>query len=212
MHQAIALLAIMALAEGSTAVVARADGDPASDVLANQQLFLPEDAAIPTKEQAQLAVLLEHAANGGHPIRVALIASPADLGSITELWRQPQNYADFLGQELTLTYRGPLLVVMPNGFGLYHFARRSAAQASPVAGIKLSDGLGTAALTAVRQLAAAAGHPLPLPSVSAPAAPGSSDTLPWIAFAIGAALVAAAWTASLRVRPPQRARRRAPST
>ena len=48
-----------------------------------------------------------------------MIASPTDLGSVTELWRQPQNYARFLAQELSLLYRGPLLVVMPNGYGRY---------------------------------------------------------------------------------------------
>ena len=37
--------------------------------------------------------------------RVAIIASPPDLGSVTELWHQPQNYARFLAQELTLIYR-----------------------------------------------------------------------------------------------------------
>jgi hypothetical protein len=50
---------------------------------------------------------------------VALIASPSDLGSVTALWRRPQSYADCLGQELSLVYGGPVLVVMPDGYGLY---------------------------------------------------------------------------------------------
>ena len=35
------------------------------------------------------------------------------------LWRQPQTYARFLGQELARFYPRRLLVVMPNGYGLY---------------------------------------------------------------------------------------------
>jgi hypothetical protein len=48
-------------------------------------------------------------------------ASRSDLGSVTELWRQPQSYARFLDQELSLSlvYHGPLLVAMPGGFGYY---------------------------------------------------------------------------------------------
>src|SRR5689334_5651000 len=52
-------------------------------------------------------------------IRVAVIASRSDLGSVTELWRQPQTYARFLDQELSLVDHGPLLVAMPGGFGYY---------------------------------------------------------------------------------------------
>ena len=48
---------------------------------------------------------------------MAIIAKPDDLGSVTSLWREPQAYAHFLGLELSLAYKGRLLVVMPNGFG-----------------------------------------------------------------------------------------------
>ena len=116
--QLLASIAILALAAGSLAASARADGDPASDVLATQSLFLPQDAGVPLAQQNQLTALLEAAASSGYQIRVAIIASSSDLGSVTELWRQPQTYARFLGQELSLVYHGPLLVVMPNGFGL----------------------------------------------------------------------------------------------
>ncbi|MBV8430338.1 MAG: hypothetical protein JO244_04200, partial [Solirubrobacterales bacterium] len=114
-----ALLLALAVGWSWAAPAALADGDPASDVLATQTLFLPQDAQVPLAEQAQLARLLQEAARSGYQIRLALIASPSDLGSITELWRQPATYASFLGQELSLTYRGLLVVIMPNGFGLY---------------------------------------------------------------------------------------------
>lgn len=184
---------------------ARADGDPASDVLAQQALYLPQDAGITATEQAELGALLQEATRSGYQIRVALIASPTDLGSVTELWRQPQNYAEFLGQELSLVHRGLLLVIMPDGFGLYHLNRPLAAEQSALAGLRApaaGAGLGAVALAAIQRLAAAAGHPLPTPSATAAPTAGSTDTASWIAFAIGGALIALAWTASLRARPP----------
>ena len=202
--------AVLALAWGWSAASARADGDPASDVLATQPLFLAQDAGVPPRRAAQLASLLDEAQRSGAPIRVALIASPADLGSVTELFGKPQSYAEFLGQELALLYRGPLLVLMPNGFGLYGFHRPASARAA-IAGVPLSaadGGLGPAVVAAVRRLAAASGHPLALPSATASAAAGSSrtDTEAWIAFAAGWVLIAVAWVASLRARPLGRRR------
>lgn len=201
----VAFLAMLALTLGLSATAARADGDPASDVLATQTLFLPQDAGIPARQQAQLAALLQSARRRGYPIRVALIASPTDLGSIAELWRQPQTYARFLGEELSLIYRGPLLVAMPNGFGLNGFTQPLAAERAALAGVRPATSgaaLGSAALTAVARLAAKSGHPLPQPSATAPssnAAPANST--PWIILALGAAVVAAAWAASIRARP-----------
>jgi hypothetical protein len=198
----LALLAMLALVCGWWASPARADGDPASDVLATQQLFLPQDAAMPRSQQAQLAGLLQEATRRGYPIRAALIASPSDLGSITELWRQPQSYAEFLGQELSLVYRGPLLVVMPDGFGLYNLPRSLAADPSILTGANPAQGVGAAALRAVQNLAATAGHPLPVPAATtSSASAGVSSAVPWVAFAIGALLILVAWTASLRARP-----------
>ncbi len=189
------------LACASAASQARADGDPASDVLALQPLYLPSDANVPVNQQAELAALLAAARRSGYALRVALIASPTDLGSVTALWRLPQEYAQFLGQELSLVYRGTLLVVMPDGYGLYRVGAGNAKQAGlsgvPAAGAQL----GTATLAAIQRLAAASGHPLALSNVTAPTRPSAPDTLSWIVFAIGAALIALAWTASLRARP-----------
>ena len=163
----IASTAILALACGSFATAARADGDPASDVLATQSLFLPQDAGIPIAQQGQLAGLLQAGASSGYPIRVAIIASKADLGSVTELWRQPQPYARFLGQELSLVYRGPLLVVMPTGYGFYRQVGPLPAGESTLAGLQKPVGgtdLGTAALTAIERLAGASGYSVPIPA------------------------------------------------
>ncbi|MCL2770597.1 MAG: hypothetical protein FWD42_10915, partial [Solirubrobacterales bacterium] len=100
------------------ALSARADGDPASDYLVTQQLFLTsEPNSFSSAQQQRLAAVVAAANRAGFAIRVAVISSSYDLGSVTELWRQPQTYARFLGLELSASYRGRLLVVMPNGLG-----------------------------------------------------------------------------------------------
>ncbi|HET7049191.1 MAG TPA: hypothetical protein VFI54_13085 [Solirubrobacteraceae bacterium] len=190
---------------------ARADGDPASDVLATQALFLPQDAGATPAQRAQLSALLQTAARRGYPIRVALVASASDLGSVTALWRQPATYARFLGQELAFVHKGPLLVVMPNGVGLTRLGRPLPGQAA-LTGLGAPGtgaGLAGAAITAVRRLAAAAGHPLPASSVQAPRTSGSSDTIACIVLAAGALAIAIAWGLSLRARPLRLGRRSA---
>lgn len=97
---------------------ASADGDPASDVLLTQTMFMPADTNANSAQQAQLASLLHRARDAGFPIRVALIYSDYDLGSVTALWHKPQTYARFLGIELGKVYKGALLIVMPNGYGV----------------------------------------------------------------------------------------------
>lgn len=186
--------------------IAQADGDPASDVLTTQSLFLPADAGVSFAHENQLNRVLTAAAASGFPMRVAVIASKSDLGSITALWRQPQTYAQFLGEELSLVYHGTLLVVMPAGFGLNGPARAVAAGRSALAGLRPAAGgtvLGTAALTAVQRVAAAAGHSLTIPAATATpaAASGSANPVPIIVFVLGLALIAVAWGASLRARP-----------
>jgi hypothetical protein len=192
-----------------------ADGDPASDVLAQQSVFLPQDAGISPSQQTQLAELARTAGRAGYPVRVAVIASAADLGSITALWGQPQRYAEFLGQELSLVYHGRLLVVMPSGLGVYHAGRAVSAEQSVLTSLPIPRtgiGLGTLALTAIERLAAASGHSIAAPNAAAPAKPGASDTTAWIVFAAGVLLIALAWAASFRARPPAPRRRRAASS
>jgi hypothetical protein len=196
-------VALAALASGTWVSPARADGDPASDVLVSQLLFLPQDAGLTVREQTEMGALLSAARRSGYQLRVAIIATPIDLGSITELWHQPASYARFLGQELSLVYRGTLLVVMPNGFGLYGPGAALAAQRHALVQRPSGAGstLGAVTISAVRRLAAAAGHPLQVSAISSPAAPTPTDYGALIALAAGALLVALAWTVSLRVRP-----------
>ena len=125
---AIAGLLAVVVATGAFASIARADGDPASDVLVSQTVFLPSDASVSAQQQARLVGLLQASAQGGFPVRVAVISSGYDLGSVTALWRKPRAYARFLGIELSLVHRQPLLVVMPDGFG-FSWPRHSTASA-----------------------------------------------------------------------------------
>ena len=116
MLRRVTLLALLATLVA--APLARADGDPASDYLLTRSTFVPPDIGISAADAARLSATVGLARAGGYPIRVALIGSAYDLGSVASLDRKPKLYARFLGQELTLLYRGPLLIVMPNGFGV----------------------------------------------------------------------------------------------
>lgn len=182
--------------------LALADGDPASDVLAGQALYLPSDSGTTARVQAQLSAVVAAAGRAGLPLRVAVIPSRADLGSVGALWRRPAAYARFLGLELSLVFRGTLLVAMPDGFGA---VRVTAAGATPLA---LTGSANTSALTAVtvaavRRLAAAQGRPLPAVRPATAAGTGGSgiDGVALAVLIVGAAAIAAAWTASLRARP-----------
>jgi hypothetical protein len=146
---------------------ARANGDPASDYLLAQNVFLPFTAKIDQAEVQRLNALLRESQTAGFRIRVALILSPSDLGTAFSLFGKPQKYAAFLGLELSFVYRGRLLVVMPNGYG-YTVNADPDPKASrvlkklPPAGRNATKGV-RAAIVAVQRLAAAEGHRLTVP-------------------------------------------------
>jgi hypothetical protein len=213
--------AILASAALIAAPSALADGDPASDVLVDYPAFNPIGSGVSSASEARLDALLTASADAGFPIRVALIAAQRDLGTATTLWRKPVSYARFLQAELSELYHGQILVVMPNGFGLWGpsgglhsvgVAEMGVRAAAPGPGNQLA----ASALAAVPLLAAAAGHPIPQAAIAtsrvATVADGSrpSDTLSPAVIAslvIGALLIAIAWIASLRARPPHLPRR-----
>ncbi|MEA2126491.1 MAG: hypothetical protein QOI80_3273 [Solirubrobacteraceae bacterium] len=152
--------------------VARADGDPASDVLLTQDSFLPYAPPTQAKLKTALVKVLRDAKAAGFPMKVALIASEADLGAYPQLFNKPQQYADLLTRELaSLNPHGDplkavhLLVVMPGGYGGSNLGDDVDAALAPVeiqadAG---SDGLARAAIAAVARLATANGHRLAIP-------------------------------------------------
>jgi hypothetical protein len=104
---------------------AGADGDPASDVLYLQDVFLPYKA--PSKDAAgALQTAVTKANASGYRIKVAVIGSKLDLGTATALFGKAGQYVRFLGAEIQFFYQGHLLVVMPNGYGIL-FAKHSIA-------------------------------------------------------------------------------------
>jgi cytochrome oxidase Cu insertion factor (SCO1/SenC/PrrC family) len=193
----------LCLALGCT-TFALADGDPASDYLYSQPVFMPAGSAAALQAQVRAAVVASDQA--GAPIKVAVIGSAYDLGSITPLWRRPQTYARFLGAELSDRYRGLLLIVMPNGFGLSERGSSVTADERALTGIRIQSGttgLAAAATAAVRRLAAVRGHPLPAAAGGPPAstAAGIANRRPvLVAIVAGLLLIAAALTFSLRRR------------
>ena len=95
---------------------ALADGDPASDTLLVRNVFLPYPAPGAQNGNA-LSREVALAYGRGYRLKVAVIASERDLGAVPSLFGHPADYAKFLGQELQQYYVGPLLIVMPAGFG-----------------------------------------------------------------------------------------------
>jgi hypothetical protein len=158
-----ALLA--AVAVGLLAVpAAQANGDPASDILITEQVFLPFEAPISTSASDELTKTVAEANKRGFKIRVAVIAFTGDLGTAVSLWRHPQDYSKFLGSELAFSYSNRLLIAMPAGFGFYRGRKPTAKEQRILA--KLKPGKTPTALTesttqAVRALAAANGIVLP---------------------------------------------------
>ncbi len=104
-RRATALLTIVAAMIAPAA--ARADGDPASDVLLLQDAYLPYFPA-PAKPLGQtLQRLLDQVRKGGYPIKVALIQSQGDLGAYPELFDKPGPYAKLLASEIAFKVKRP---------------------------------------------------------------------------------------------------------
>lgn len=156
-RRALVLAAVVAVG-ALLAPVSRADGDPASDTLLVQSVYFPYDTP---SQSAELA--LQHVVDGvythGNRVKVAVVFDQTDLGSIPSLFGHPTDYAHFLGIELHLWYVGPLLVVMPAGFGIYDGGRSTAPEEAILRSLHVDasspDGLTRSATTAVQQLSAA---------------------------------------------------------
>jgi hypothetical protein len=202
---ALRIAAIIAVALALTlaaalAPAAQADGDPASDVLLGENVFYPYAPPVSSAMQKQLTAATEAAKRAGFPIKVALIASPVDLGVIPDLFGKPQKYAEFLDQEISFRTKQPLLVVMRDGFGVQGLSPKATATAAmlakPISG-KGND-LAQAATNAVTKLASVSGHPIS-GAAGAPGSSGSggggSGTTIVIALAAAALLTASALVA-----------------
>jgi cytochrome oxidase Cu insertion factor (SCO1/SenC/PrrC family)/thiol-disulfide isomerase/thioredoxin len=182
MSRRLCVLALIVLAAaGARTSIARADGDPGSDVLVSQNLFVAADAGLSVKQQVQLGNVLQTAGRSGFPVRVAIIAHRDDLGAVTALWGQPRAYARFLGQELSLAYQQRLLVVMPSGFG-FNWPGHSAGPAfRTLAKLAIrpgGSGLLSASQAAVQRLAAASGVKLGKPTTATNGSAAAAATAP----------------------------------
>jgi hypothetical protein len=146
------------VAAGTSASIVHADGDPASDVLPTATVYFPFK---PPSHDAQRALTsaVDAVYAHGNRVRVAVIPSPTDLGAIPSLMNKPGEYARFLGQELAGFYVGPLLIVMPKGWGIYDGGRSVSSANDVLAKIGVSgssvDDLVRSAATAVERLEAA---------------------------------------------------------
>jgi hypothetical protein len=186
--------------------VAGANGDPASDYLLVQSVFLPFNAKVDPQASRELADTIRTADQKGFKIKVAVIGSRYDLGTAFSLYDKAQKYAQFLGLELSFQYRDRLLVVMPNGFGFSVNGKPdpkkiAVLQKLPPPGKETTKQV-EAATRAIRKLAAASGKPLPASDSG-----GSSKTRDRITLAAGLVALAAVLAAIVfwrRKRTPEK--------
>jgi hypothetical protein len=119
-RRAVALLLVLVAGALCAPALARADGDPASDILIKERVFYPYQLKLPRTSTDALEKTIAAAKDKGYAVRVAMIAKDFDLGSAGLLYRQPRVYAKFLAQELAQFNSDWVLVVMPNGYGIFN--------------------------------------------------------------------------------------------
>jgi hypothetical protein len=148
------------------AAPARAHGDPCSDYLLVGSLCVPNNPrpSQPQIDRAQKTI--DAAKQGGYEIRVAVIGSRTDLGSVPVFFGRPAPYAKFLDAELQSAWTGKLLVVMAAGYGVREQTKPYPAGVKALKGLPppangMPDALMAAATVAVRKLAASKGVNVP---------------------------------------------------
>ena len=168
MRRALPLLAALLGAVCLCPAAAQGNGDPASDVLITDDVFVPYEQ--PSRDQVgKLREVIAASRKAGQPVRVAVIHSQRDLGAVANLFGHPQEYANLLSTELqnpvepdARGHQEELLIVMPAGFGTKNVPAQVdrklrgadiAADASP-------DDLVAAAGWGVQELAKASGKPI----------------------------------------------------
>jgi hypothetical protein len=182
---------------------ARADGDPASDVLLGQNVFLPYAQTIPPSVASKINDGVKAANKSGYKLKVAIIGGRQDLGLIQGLWLKPRKYAPFLGRELQFLYKGTLVVEMPNGFGVFSASRSVAREQRLLEPLKVgagAKGLGDAMVVALGKISPAA--------ASATKSGGGSEALDRVLIGVGAAVLLVALVLAGRA---VRQRREAPT-
>ena len=174
---ALAILVISAAICSFGVTSALAGHGAVSDILSFRNVYLP-DAPVCQEVAAGLDQVTDRAVKDGYPIKVAIIASSADLSGADQYFGRPQDYARLLGSQFGFYHPGrpgaetkdSLLIVMPAGFGFIR-SGRAANVGLVIIGLTAPKGkeptdLARAAIGAVRDLADAAGHPVPAPDIS----------------------------------------------
>jgi hypothetical protein len=152
------LSAALALALATVAfgvAPARADGDPASDILLIDNVFLTYSVDVSATAKIALEQTVAKLNRTGFRVKVAVIADPADLGAVPSLFGKPQIYAKFLGTEIAFQYTNRLLVVMPNGYGFWRNRKPIVREKKILAKLTVKqggDGLARSAVTALKAL------------------------------------------------------------
>jgi hypothetical protein len=127
-RRAAAIVALLALLVVPSA---RADGDPASDILFGDNVFLSLVSPQTNAQGKELERLTAAAAKEGFVLKVAIVKAPTDLGAIPQLYGHAGKYAKFLRTELTWGgFKGTLIVVMNGKPGGVAAAGPGAAPAS----------------------------------------------------------------------------------
>lgn len=202
MRRSAALLCLL-LCALAPAQRAWADGDPASDVLLSQDVFFPYAPNTTSKPvERALADTVKRAREKGFPVKIALIASARDLGSVAQLYTEPQKYADLLTQELSLNVvhgskiQAPrVLTIAPNGIGGNNLGDNAGDALADVIPEEGADGLARTAALAVGKLSAADGKPIsmpPLPAAAATSGGGGGGIPAWVTFGLPALLLVGA--------------------
>jgi hypothetical protein len=182
---ALAILVISAAICSLGGTSAFAGHGAVSDILSFRNVYLP-DAPVCQEVAAGLDQVTDRAVKDGYPIKVAIIASEADLSGADQYFGRPQDYARLLGSQFGFYHPGragaetkdSLLVVMPAGFGFIR-SGRAANVGLVIIGLTAPKGkeptdLARAGIGAVRDLADAAGHPVPAPDISGCGGGGTS--------------------------------------
>jgi hypothetical protein len=170
---------------------ARADSDPASDTLLLQDVFLPVEPPMSPSSAKAIRGMAASMKKAGYPLKVAIIATPNDLGLVPQLFGRPQYYASYLGREISFNAKKPLLVVMPAGYGTNNVAPNVAKSLDGLKppGTSL-DKIAQSTVDAMGRISKAAGHPVTPPKVSGGG--GSSSTSPALIFGVPVVLLALA--------------------
>jgi hypothetical protein len=137
-----------------------------SERLIEASLFVPPGAQTDSEAVRRLASTVRDADRAGFRIKVALVAKASDLGPVSDLYREPQKLAEFLGLDLSALFRGGVLVVMPNGYGYVLDGAREERSSRVLADLadpgRDQTKQAEAAIAAVRRLATVAGHTIVL--------------------------------------------------